>query len=223
RWLYDILLELEENLEANSATDSVRCRGRSFTLLPICSHDTKYITVDKRVLKGLLRRVGGVGGNDPDFFKGQNSVPYWDVYFFVKKSETEKRKFSYTSVKTDGKGVSVVLKRERAVAGVGVGVRGRRRASAPGVAHAPLDLGGKRVVAVDPGARDLVTCLSLKEDGSEVTWSYSNKEWTTNMGVARDQAYRARRNKAAGLAALPTPKTRKVATFLVFVKAAVNT
>ncbi|CAN0394934.1 unnamed protein product, partial [Laminaria digitata] len=111
RWLYDILLELEENLEANSATDSVRCRGRPFTLLPICSHDTKYITVDKRVLKGLLRRVGGVGGKDPDFLKGENSVLYWDMYFFIKKSETEKRKFSYTSVKTDGKGVSVVLQR----------------------------------------------------------------------------------------------------------------
>ncbi|CAN0432109.1 unnamed protein product, partial [Laminaria digitata] len=80
-----------------------------------------------------------------------------------------------------------------------------------------------RVVAVDPGARDLVTCPSLKEDGSEVTWSYSNKEWTTKMRVARDQAYRARRNLAAGLAALPTPKTGKVPTFLVFVKAAVNT
>ena len=80
----DILLELEENLEANSATDSVRCRGRPFTLLPICSHDTKYITVDRQVLKGLLRRVGGVGGNDPDFCKGQNSVRSWDMYFFVK-------------------------------------------------------------------------------------------------------------------------------------------
>ncbi|CAN0509593.1 unnamed protein product, partial [Laminaria digitata] len=112
RLLYDILLELEENLEANSATDSVRCRGRPFTLLPICSHDTKYITVDKRVLKGLLRRVGGLGGKDPDFLKGESSVLYWDMYFFVQKSETEKKKFSYTSVKTDGKGVSVVLQRE---------------------------------------------------------------------------------------------------------------
>ncbi|CAM9426444.1 unnamed protein product, partial [Laminaria digitata] len=111
RWLYDILLELEENLETNSATDSVRCRGRLFTLLPICSHDTKYITVDKRVLKRLLRRVGGVRGEDPNLLKGENSVLYWDMYCFVKKSETQKKKFSYTSVKTDGKGVSVVLKR----------------------------------------------------------------------------------------------------------------
>ncbi|CAM9805949.1 unnamed protein product, partial [Laminaria digitata] len=145
------------------------------------------------------------------------------MYFCVKKSETKKRKFSCTSIKTDGKGVSIALKREGAVAGVGVGVRGGRRASAPGGAHVPLDLGGKRVVAVDPGAKDLVTCLSHKEDGSEVTWSYSNKEWTTKMGVPREQLYRARRNKAADVAALPTPKTGKVATFLVFVKAAVNT
>ncbi|CAM9812536.1 unnamed protein product, partial [Laminaria digitata] len=194
-----------------------------FTLLPICTHDTKHITVDKRVLKGLLKRVGGEGGEDPDFLTGDTSERYWQMYFYVKKSETKNRKFSYTSVKTDGKGVSVVLKREGAVAGVGVRVRGGRRASAPGGAHVPLDLGGKRVVAVDPGASYLATCLSHREDGSEVTWSYSNKEWKAKMGVPREQSYRARRNKAANLVALPTPKTGKVATFLVFVKAAVNT
>ena len=48
-----------------------------------------------------------------------------------------------------------------------------------------MDLTGKSVVSVDPGSRDLVTCVIHEDNGEEATWSFSNKERKNRMGVAR--------------------------------------
>lgn len=47
-----------------------------------------------------------------------------------------------------------------------------------------LDLTGKMTIySFDPGARDLVTYLSHREHGTQVTWNYSNKEYKHRTGV----------------------------------------
>ena len=124
------------------------------------------------------------GEHDADSEKLRTEEAYCDVYFKVKKPETAKPKFSYTSDKT-GQMYQLHLDQETVLAAPPV--VGRRRgtsATAPVVAQfTPVDLTGKRVVSVNPGSRDLITCLSHKENGGQVTWSFSYNEWKNRMGA----------------------------------------
>ena len=63
--------------------------------------------------------------------------------------------------------------------------RGTSAAAPVAAEFKPVDLTGKSVVSVDPGSRDLVTCVIHEDNGEEATWSFSNKERKNRMGVAR--------------------------------------
>ena len=69
---------------------------------------------------------------------------------------------------------------------------------------------------------NLVICLSQREDGTEVTSAVSNRNWKHRMGVERDHVYRRHLDYCANLQSLLSPKTGRVGTFLVYVRAALD-
>lgn len=66
----------------------------------------------------------------------------------------------------------------------------RRRGGTPVVTSDLLDVAGKSTDSVDPGSRNLLSCLSHSEDGVEASWADSTKDWKHRMRIERAQAYR---------------------------------
>ena len=106
--------------------------------------------------------------------------------------------FEY-SLRTDGYAASIVVSKtppEKIVAD----------------AQPRINLDNKRVVAVDPGRIDLVTCITQTEDGEQTQTHYSNGEYREKIGSARTSNKRRTwledDNDLQGqITALPTAKT----------------
>ena len=190
-WLHRIQQEIDAAAEDRSA--------RSFSMLPLCSLQARYIMISNTTLHGLLKRVLGKEIPAQAVFI-QQKREYWQKYFSLSKAEGKNKRVDFEySLRTDGYAASIVVsktKPEKMVAD----------------AHPPISLCNKRVVAVDPGRIDLVTCVSYNNEGKQRQAHYSNGEYREKIGSAR--ASNKRRTWLENdnhlqdeLTALPTAKT----------------
>ena len=143
-----------------------QCNARAYSILPLCSFASKNVTIDTGVLHGLLKRLHErIGYAVPEKLQEfqVNRREHWESCFILTKVEgkNKRRDFEYM-VKTDGYSVCFVLSKAKMVV----------------AANAPVpapDLLGKRVIGVDPGRKDLVSCAWSTEDGVAKFSHYSNK------------------------------------------------
>jgi len=200
-WLHELQIFLEDH------------EARQFSLLPIATFDVKYIRVTPTTLYGLLRRAHARNpravadpGPGPAFVA--NVTEHWPRYFRLRAVERGATTFA-GSFLTDGYAVSVTTTRPKPQVAV---------FDVPYGGITDVDLFGKRVVSVDPGSRDLVTCLSYTEDGEQRSWRYSNAEYKEKIGAAKAGRRRLRwmQEDAAldvELQDVPSPKTGMLELF----------
>ena len=200
--------------------------GKQFSLLPLSSFDLKHVHVSTTVLYQIIKAISARSpglvddpGKPKDFSMFSRSN--WDKYFCLSKVErsTRRRRFE-ERISTDAYGVSVLVsvpqisneeeEEQGTASGDMVQVdRGRLHEFAPA---------GRRCIAVDPGSRDLVTCVSHDAQGRQVSWRYSKKEWKVKTGVEKAQKHRREWRRKAGLeddmVCLPPGKTGDKDSFL---------
>ena len=213
RWLNDLQFHYEGH------------EARAFSILPLCSFTSKHVTIDTKILWGLMRRVSERTPRDRrtwpaawnDFSSNDNKRRNWEVKFNLSKAEgtenltgeeppkEKRRDFEYI-VTTDGYAVSVTLSKAKQFGPVFL-----RPPQVP-----VIDLAGKRVVGVDPGRIDLASCVYLRpevdgEFSPPVFLHYSNKEYQEKIGLYK--AHAKRRHWLAGaelqdqMTNLPSAKT----------------
>ena len=193
RWLRDLQRVMEQH------------EARTFSILPLNTFDAKYITIDTGILHGLLARVAeriGEPGPGPLSAFRQHRQQHWEHFFRLTRAEgTNKRlNFEYMLL-SDGYAVSVLLSQTK------------QQYADPEVyatVHATPDLRGKRVVAVDPGRRDLFTAVTSDAAGRDSYTRYSNAEYREKIGATKAQQKRRRWLESAALEQLlelPSAKT----------------
>ena len=190
------ILKTFENHSEEDALDRVntRRRGRGlrvFSLAPIASHKVHYISIDTDALHDLLSCVNGLDVALPtskSVFR-TNALHWWSETFNLNKVTTANSRFAY-SLETDGVGVSVhVLKPKDDPT---VNEYGSTYTQ-PSV-HVPLIIGHARVVALDPGRRDVYVGVSRQNttaddeifevgDEDEQVIRCSNKRWQEISGT----------------------------------------
>ena len=171
RPFWRILRTFVKHSESNALERRIsrrRSRGlRLFSLAPIASHKAHYISIDTDALHDLLRNVNGVAAQVPSkaLFR-PNAMQWWLRMFNLNKVTTVNRRFAM-SIETDGVGVSIHLlkpKVDSAVNEYGFTFTN------PSV-YVPLNIGPSRVVALDPGRRDLyVGVFREHTNGNDQIW-----------------------------------------------------
>jgi hypothetical protein len=75
---------------------------------------------------------------------------------------------------------------------------------------------------VDPGARDLVSCMSVTKDGQEVFWKYSNKEYyhkiRAKWASKKKELWLQKDRLQKRMRKTPTAKTGRVIDFMKHIK-----
>ena len=187
-WLYALQGFMQQN------------NSRAFSILPLCSFASKHITVDTGILHGLLTRVAArTGGAKPDILTQfrAHARQHWEAHFRLTKAEGKNiRRNFYYIIKTDGLAVSAVLTKPKEV-------------DTP-IPERNVSILSKRVIGVDPGRKDLVTCTWM-HDGNQQSSKYSNKEYQQKIGLKKAGTKRKEWMKEAALyeamTQLPSAKT----------------
>jgi hypothetical protein len=171
-WLHDI----QETFAAHET--------KAFSILPLCSLELPHVTVDAVILYGLLRRmeaanlcgrelIGNGNLREKDrcklFTCAANSSGNLSRFFMPAPRH---RHNMGRTVQTDGYAVTMHMELPK-------------RNPAPLPKATAEDLNGKRVIGVDPGRRDLVTCSWEDEDGNEHTTHFSNREYQARIGAKK--------------------------------------
>jgi hypothetical protein len=229
RWLHD--LQVIEHEKANTAElrDIEFKPARMFRILPLCSYDSRHVTVDTVVLHGLAKRVAKRTGSPKpaklrDFLENQRAN--WAQYFDLGKAEgsggINARRTCEWVLKTDGYAVSVLLSKPTAVEAVGDAPKGPQLASAVAAARGkrtkseqvrpPVSLDDKRVVGVDPGRNDIASNAWKNEAGVPAFSRFTDKELKKKIRLREAQETRRRWRAGnpgleAALTALPSAKT----------------
>ena len=160
RWLYRIQQEIDAAPEESAI--------RSFSMLPLCSLQARYIMISNTTLHGLLKRLLGKEIPAQSAFI-QQKREHWQKYFNLTKAEGKDKRVDFEySLRTDGYAASIVMSKTK-----------------PEKMVHPISLYNKRVVAVDPGRIDLVTCITHNEEGEQRQTHYSNGEYREKIGSAR--------------------------------------
>jgi hypothetical protein len=159
RWCYD----LQQFMETHG--------GRTFSILPLCAFAAKHIKISTCVLHDLLTRVARrTATADPEPLKAfeEHRRMHWESQFDLSQAEgnNKKKEFEFMLV-TDGYAVSVLCSKPKL-----------ESSSSTSQSASAINLQGKRIVAVDPGRRDIVSCVSMDdESGDAITAHYSNAEY----------------------------------------------
>lgn len=225
------ILKTFENHSEEDALDRIltRRRGRGlrvFSLAPIASNKAHYMSIDTDALHDLLRCVNGLVVPVPtrkSDFRDEASL-WWSRMFNLNKVTTYTRRFSF-SLETDGVGVSVHLLKPKGNALVN---EYGFTYTQPSV-NVPLIIGPARVVALDPGRRDLYAGVSRQNttaddgiyeagDEDEQVIGCSNVRWQeisgTRYASKKGALWLAANGEIATLVRdMPTPRCSSTAAY----------
>jgi len=76
--------------------------GKRFTVVPLSNIKSHFVTIDSRILHGIMKEIS------PEFivrkieFTGQNRETYWKNVFHLKRLKVNKRKALTGMIETDG-------------------------------------------------------------------------------------------------------------------------
>ena len=167
--------------------------AKAFSILPLCTFASKHVTIDTGILRGLLLRVAKRHGlctkpppNEAVFREAKDT--YWNAHFRLTKAEGQNNRRDFKHIiKTDGYAVSVILTKDT---NNNIGNKKRKKTTTSSLPP-NIDLTGKRVVGLDPGRADLVSCawftppvVDGKEQQQQPMFAhYSNGEYQQKIGL----------------------------------------
>ena len=206
-WLYKIQQEIDATPEEDRS-------ARSFSMLPLCSLQARYIMISSTTLHGMLKRLPDEEIPAQGVFLKQKRQ-HWEKYFNLSKAEGNSKRLEFEySLRTDGYAASIVVskkKPEKMVTDAQPPISLDNKTDA----QPRISLDNKRVVAVDPGRIDLVTCVSKNQHEEQSVTHYSNSDYREKIGSARAPTKRRTWLKKDNdlqdrLTALPTAKTASI-------------
>jgi hypothetical protein len=131
----------------------VRTGAKQFNLLPQFTTKAKYVTIDTDVLHALVPHKGV---SRKDF--GSNREDNWKTYFKLPKRFFRADRRFACEIGTDGKAVSIVMRRWKRVERDGEARAAKRNKEAAFEVDADT-----RMVGLDPGRKDLATAVDDDE------------------------------------------------------------
>lgn len=180
---------------------------KMFTILPICKVKRQFITLDTTSMSGLLKDIGF---SKNGIVKGLVKEQWASILRFSKL--TGKNKTFTGTIETDGKAVCVHFQQPKS--------------SVP-KDEVPLDLGGKRVLGIDPGRTNIFTVVEKDVHGGFKTTTFSRRQYYAESGMfdAREKSARWNLNLQNELLDLSqnSPKTLDLAKFQLFIDAWLRT
>jgi len=92
--------------------------GKRFNLVPMCNIKSHFVTVDSRILYGIMKEISPEFNVSSEEFSGENRETYWKSLFDFKRLKVSKQKVFTGLIETDGVALCVHyrrLKRDRPV------------------------------------------------------------------------------------------------------------
>jgi len=92
--------------------------GKRFNLVPMCNIKSHFVTVDSRILYGIMKEISPEFNVSSEEFSGENRETYWKSLFDFKRLKVSKQKVFTGLIETDGVALCIHyrrLKRDRPV------------------------------------------------------------------------------------------------------------
>lgn len=211
---------------------------RTFSILPLCSFAAEHITIDIKILHGLVTRIAARTGRpkpEKESLFIQNGRMHWEKYFRLQKAEGaprdrddasedtlhfRTRRVMQTTLKTDGYAISITLGKPLPE---GTVKRRSKKAATYRTSATTMDMSEKRVVGLDPGRVDLVSCAwySPQIGAPPVFSHYSNREYQQKIGVRKAKEKRKRWTSSeltTALNQLPSAKIHSVSLLISHIR-----
>ncbi len=174
-----------------------------FNLLPVSKIRSHFVTIDTGVLGGLLKDVGL--SKSAKVIKGVEQEQ-WDSVFNTKRLAGCGMEFTRT-IDTDGVAINVHFRRSKVQDFLKDGC--------------DVTYGGKRVIAVDPGRRNIFTMVEKTGEGAWKEYSLTRQQYYEESGirVANIKSHRWNKNVSSQIQCLSKVSTKgqSLATFLEYV------
>jgi len=92
--------------------------GKRFNVVPLCNFKSHFVTIDSRILYGIMREIIPEFDVNREEFIGENLETYWKNIFNFKRLKMSKQKVFTGLIETDGVALCVHyrrLKKDRSV------------------------------------------------------------------------------------------------------------
>jgi hypothetical protein len=76
--------------------------GKRFNVVPLCNFKSHFVTIDSRILYGIMREIIPEFDVNREEFIGENLETYWKNIFDFKRLKVSKQKVFTGMIKTDG-------------------------------------------------------------------------------------------------------------------------
>ena len=85
--------------------------GKRFIVVPMCNIKSHFVTIDSRILHGIMKEICPEFDVSKDEFSGENRETYWKIIFSFKRLRVSKQKLFTGMIKTDGVALCVLYRR----------------------------------------------------------------------------------------------------------------
>jgi hypothetical protein len=139
--------------------------GKRFNVVPMCNIKSHFVTIESRILYGIISEISPEFGVSKEEFSGENREKYWKNIFDFKRLKVSKQKVFAGMIETDGVALSVHNRRLKTDRPAPPATKNEDEKQAGPATQKVQD--NDLVVGADPGNTNIVTIAALKcgEDG----------------------------------------------------------
>jgi hypothetical protein len=76
--------------------------GKRISVVPMCNITSHFVTIDSRILHGIMRKISPEFDVSREEFTGENRETYWKNIFNFKRLKVSKQKVFTGVIETDG-------------------------------------------------------------------------------------------------------------------------
>jgi hypothetical protein len=76
--------------------------GKRISVVPMCNITSHFVTIDSRILRGIMREISPEFNVSREEFTGENRETYWKNIFNFKRLKVSKQKVFTGVIETDG-------------------------------------------------------------------------------------------------------------------------
>jgi hypothetical protein len=168
------------------------------SILPLCKIKAHFVTIDTSVMRGILKEIGVLKSAADKTVEDKDA---WASFLNTKKIKGSSNEFTGT-IDTDGLVVNVHFQRP-------INLK---------ETTTPLNLKGKRVIAIDPGRTNIVYAIDQEENVFKLTRSQYYTESGATKANKLSNKWNLSIKKELEKLSCASPKSYDLKTFLEFVE-----